>query len=497
MATIARMAINLGWGGKSVERGLSRVTSLFGKFGEALKGANDIKSTFEMVRGVGRMFSYAPEQILKAGGDLQTMQIKMGLLTGSFDKGAASLENLRSITRDLGVPLEDVVGSFQKLSTAGVSTGDAEKLLRTFSTVSPLLGQGGLEQLAGGISEMARSGVADAQTLQQMQASGIKVYEALAQRLSVVQGRYVSVQEAIAGVDAKTVEASTAVLAMQDAVKTPEVVEAAQRFANSFDGQLSRLKQSAYELMRDVGKGLIDGLDIPAFLASLRGVLDAIASIVRTIVSSFAQIAGPQGDANRLEENFKAARNYGFSIAEVITKSANDFYTQFQSIFLGLESAAKKVVITFEQGVQGLWDGETAALIEARDFLDEIARGQNEKDRIARENEITKFFNIARANAAAEEKKKVFDFSLPKWMGGAFEPVKIAQKAMPLSDGLQQRVEAGTASAVEAIMRNNNRGGTDKAQEQIDATKDVGLKIMQVVQAVSGIRMPAVGVIPK
>lgn len=498
MATIARMAINLGWGGKSVERGLGRVTSLFGKLGEALKGANDIKSTFEMMRGVANFATAAPRNLLELGGSLETMQIKMGLLVGGFDKGKESLENLRSVSRDLGVPLEEAVGAFQKLSVAGLPTGDAEKLVRTFSEVAPMLGQGGLEQIAAGIAEMSRTGIADATTLQNMQANGIKVYDALAARLSKVQGSFVSVDEAIAAVNSQSVQASTAVLAMQDAVKTPQVVEAAKQFANSFEGQLARLKQSGVELMRDIGKAFIDGLDIPAFLASLRGVIDAIASIVKTIVQSFSQLAGPNGDSSRLEANFRAARDYGFTIAEVITKSANDFYTQFQDVWMGLESAAKKVVITFEQGMQGLLDGETAALIENRNFIDEIARKQNEQDRRARENDITKFFEAARANAANTDQRKRFDFSLPKLLGGLFEPVQIKQKALSSSDPLQQRIDAGSAAAAEAIMRNNSRSGSqDKQQEQIEATKDVGQKVLQVVQAITGVRMPAVAVLPK
>lgn len=560
MATIAKMAINLGWNGQQAEDGLGRTASeldklqkkLAGmstldrqrfmdkwnrdqkvlgmtakqqlafeakekaeekakrkaerwaemspmeKIKESLKGMNDLKALIEMLRGITQMVTAVPRALLGLGGELETMQIKMGLLVGSGEKGRAMLEDLRAASRDLGVPLGEVAGSFQKIVTAGVNAGDAEKLVRTFATVSPLLGQGGLEQVASGIAEMARTGVADASTLQNMQANGIKVYEALAARLSKVQGAFVSVDDAIAAVNSQAVEASTAVLAMQDAVKTPEVLNAAQQFANSFEGQLARLKESATDLMRDIGKAFIDGLDIPAFLASLRGVLDAVASIVRLIAKSFAEIAGPNGDSSRLEANFRAARDYGFTIAEVITKSANDFYTQFQSIYLDLELAAKKVTITFDKGVSGLISGETADLIDTYTYLNDLQKKHNEEDRLAREKDIAGFFEKARSAAANSDQQKRFDFSLPKSLGGMFEPVQIKQKALASSDPLQQRIDSGSAAAAEAIMRNNTRNGSkDKQQEQIDATKDVGEKVLQVVQAITGVRMPAVAVLPK
>jgi hypothetical protein len=173
------------------------------KIKESLKGAQDIKATLEMVRGLFNLVTSAPRAALRGlggivelGAELETMQVKFGVLLGSFDRGAQSLEVLRQITRDMGVPLKDLVGAFSSLVGGGVGGGDAEKLIRTFSAIAPLLGQGGVGQLATGIGAMAKSGVAQADALNQMQGSGLRVYEALAERLTRVTGVLHGVREA-------------------------------------------------------------------------------------------------------------------------------------------------------------------------------------------------------------------------------------------------------------------------------------------------------------
>ncbi len=514
MATISKLAINLGWNGQQAEAGLSRTakktteagqaadgaSSAFGRLAQALKGANDVKSGFEMLRGVTQFFIGAPiaavGEMIKLGGELETMQVKMGLLAGSFDKGAESLENLRQITRDMGVPLNEVVSGFQQLTTAGVDTGSAEKLMRTFANVAPLLGEGGLGRLAGGISEMVKSGVAEASTLQQMQASGLKVYEALAQRLSNVTGQFHSVEDAIDAVNNKTVQASTAVLAMQDAVKTPEAIDAAQRLFNSFEGQLSRLQQGVIELFRDIGKGLIDGLDIPAFLASLRGVVEGISIIVKEISKGLLEALGPAGEADRLQSSFQKSRDFAFQIAEIIAKTANDFAAEFQKIIINLETMAKKVTIVFDQGVSGLISGETNALLETRQFLDQLGIKQAEQDRVARENQITAFFDNIKKGAGVADIRRANDLGLPK--GGApLAAVNIPQRQLAsAADFSVQRLQAGSTAAVEAMVRNQLGGGQDKQDQMVAELKEQTRQGAALVAAMAGIKMPAIAVLP-
>ena len=506
MATISKLAINLGWNGQQAEDGLSRTAkktseagkkadeagSAFGRLAQALKGANDVKSGFDMLRGVTQFFIGTPiaavGSMMKLGGELETMQIKMGLLAGSFDKGAESLENLRQITRDMGVPLDEVVGGFQQLTAAGVDTGSAEKLMRTFAEVSPLLGQGGLGQLAGGISQMAKSGIAEAATLQQMQSSGLKVYEALAVRLSNVTGQFHSVEDAINAVNNKTVQASTAVLAMQDAVKTPEAIEAAQRLFNSFDGQLTRLQQGVIELFRDIGKGLIDGLDIPAFLASLRGVIESIAIIVKELLSNLTAIMGPDGKGNQIEENFKNARDFAFQMAERLATSGNDLITNFDKMISHIKETFENIKAFFESPTD----------MEAQKNRQHFNRFVGNRERTdaeiagqSRALDIANFFAGVENNAKGLDKKRAMDFAAPKERGGAFDPIRIKQKEMAsTSDFTVQKLQAGSTAAVEAMVRNQLGGGKEPQQEILQEAKEQTRQGAEMLALLAGIKLP-------
>lgn len=512
MATISKLAINLGWNGQQAEAGLSRTAkktteagqaadgagSAFGRLAQALKGANDVKSGFEMLRGVTQFFIGAPiaavGEMIKLGGELETMQVKMGLLTGSFDKGAESLENLRQITRDMGVPLNEVVGGFQQLTTAGVDSGSAEKLMRTFANVAPLLGEGGLGRLAGGISEMVKSGVAEASTLQQMQASGLKVYEALAQRLSNVTGQFHSVEDAIDAVNNKTVQASTAVLAMQDAVKTPEAIDAAQRLFNSFEGQLSRLQQGVIELFRDIGKGLIDGLDIPAFLASLGGVIESISMIVKELLKNLTAIMGPDGKGQQIENNFKNARDFAFQMAERLAVSGNDLITNFDKMISHIKETFENIKAFFESPT------DLEAQKNRQHFNRFIGNRERTDAEIAGQERalaIANFFAGVQNNAQALDKNRAMDFAAPKERGGAFDPAKIPQKTLAASsDFTVQKLQAGSAAAVEAMIRNNMGGQKDKQDEMVDELKEQTKQGAAMVAALAGLRFPAIAVLP-
>ena len=516
MATISRLAINLGWNGKEAESGLARTAqktkqaatsadeagSAFGRLAKALKGANDVKSGFEMLRGVTQFFIGAPiaavAEMIKLGGELETMQTRMGLLAGGFDEGAKSLENLRQITRDMGVPLTELVSGFQQLTTAGVDTGSAEKLMRTFANVAPLLGQGGLNQLAGGISQMVKSGVAEASVLQQMQSNGLKVYEALAQRLSNVTGQFHSVEDAMQAVENRTVQASTAMLAMQDAVKTPEAIEAAKKLFESFEGQFSRLQQGVIELFRDIGKGLIDGLNLPAFLASLRGVVEAIGLIVKQIVEGFARIGG---DGNNLEANFKTARDMTLDLAEALVNGALDMVKT-------LKEGMAPIVKLFSPGA-----GSMAWAMSKRD-LGLMSRAEfnalNERataaaafgqDNTAGIREATKeFFDSIRNRANKNDvarggNAEAFNFKNPNL--DFMRNVNVPQKQLAATQDMTvQRLQAGSAAAVEAMIRNQMGGQTDKQDQMVAELKEQTRQGAALVAAMAGMKLPAIAVLP-
>jgi hypothetical protein len=250
------------------------------------------------------------------------------------------------------------------------------------------------------------------------------------------------------------------------------------------------LQQGVVELFRDIGKGLIDGLDIPAFLASLRGVIDAISSIVKEITKGLLEALGPAGEADRLQSSFQKSRDFAFEIAEIIAKTANNFASEFQKIIINLETMAKKVLIVFDQGVSGLISGETAALLETREFLDQIGVKQAEQDRVAREGQITAFFDNIKKGAAVADIRRANDLGLPKG-GQPLDAIKIPQRQLAsAADFSVQRLQAGSAAAVEAMVRNQLGGGKEPQQEILAEAKEQTRQGAEMLTLLAGIKLP-------
>ena len=475
---------------------------------EMLKGMNDLKATVEMIRGLMNLAFAIPKAafsgfsgLIKLGGELETAQIQMGALVGNFDAGAKSLENLRQITRDMGVPLQDLVGGFRELVTAGVNAGDAEKLLRTFSKISPLLGQGGMGQVTQGIAAMAQSGMAERSALDALQRGGIQVYEELAQKLSNITGQAYGVRDAMRAVEEGGVLASTAIQAAQQAANSPKALEAAQRISNSLEGQLARLREGFTEVLRDIGDGLLRGLDVQAFIASLRGVFEAIQLIVRNIVDMFLPVIDPEQRGQALENTFKNVRDIALEVAERFAKFASDLKLTFDTVFANLEAAMNKLMKRLEWGFAGIFAGdEIEQFYQSEDRLAKMkvkAAGELAKERT---KAIEEFFGDVRKKANELDANRVADraqlpanagpqlldvfkatdqftalrnLQLKAGQAGAqFNPGEIQSvlsgfMAKQADAGINQRIEAGTSAAVEAIIRNNQGDDAKNVQQQI------------------------------
>lgn len=556
MATIAKMAINLGWNGQQAEAGLDRVgkkteqttekikqsskeveksTSVFGRLAKVLKGANDVKSTFEMVRGVSMFATAIPQALLGLGSELETMQIKVGALVGGFDKGVASLNVMRQIARDMGVPLTDLVKGFSELVGAGVGAGDAETLLRTFANIAPLLGDGGLGQLSTSIAAMVKTGVAQADALNQMQNGGLPVYQALADKLTRITGEFHSIKDAQAAVERGAVLASTAIGAMQEAARSPQALEAAQRIANSIEGQLARLQQNFIELFRDLGTMLIRGLDLDSLLASIRGVASGLGEIASTFLNSFATVAGPNGHADRLEKSFKSGRDLAFDLAEGLI----DGVTKVAELFGGIEATMMRISAhtrwwkdAYKATKQSEMEVADALFKHSMDQAQKVADAAGIKEAGDRAKALIR---AARAGAGWNDMQRQGDmkaggapvqvvvpmqqpamldsfsalrdlqtkmaqgmrFGGTGQVSGAFASILQAGQSDP-NAWMAGRLEAGTTAAMDAIMQHQYGNEAKSLQQQIadgiKATEDLNKKQVQneeeMIKILKTLRLP-------
>ncbi len=497
--------------------------SFTGRIKESLKGMQDVKATLEMIRGISLLALAGPKMLVNAlshmvelGAKLQTTQIRMGVLAGSFDQGAASLERLRQTSRDFGGPLDELVAGFTALKNNGINNDDSTALLRTFSSIGGVLGEGGVGALAASVGTMARSGVADLGGLKRMADSGLNVFEELGKRIGS------TAKDAEEMVSRGAVNAVTAVHAMQAAANSPEANAAKKLFEASLDGQLSRLKVSLTELMADIGLDLITNLNLAGIVNVLRGALEGVQLIVKSISDILKGLSKPGAS---LEDNFKSARDFTITIAEVFSRIGIDFAKVVNSVAKIVNGVVDMKAALEQAGNEQKFSDNQITRKQFNQNLNTIMSRQRDNTvsiiNIADMQEgVDTFFKKVKDSAAALDAQRALDKLAPAPLGApvgglagaggqknpmpepvvrdAFSALRDLQllggnatnqvrtdalaaiEAMRgkfnqgASDNFAARVDANTAAAQEAILRNRGGGeanAVDQLRELIELTK--------------------------
>jgi hypothetical protein len=296
--------------------------SLFQKAASMTAGATDIASFAGMAVGAGNaVLSFA-----KLGGALETMRIKAAYMAGSFKLGVAAIEELREASMVSGVALADNVKGMNNLATAGLTMQASTETVKSLQNAAELLGEGGMATLTSTIAGMYKAGVAGEAEFNSLQASGLKVWESLAEGMTKATGKAHSVEDAIAAVRDGTVSAAKGIAAIGAAGASDALREANARFAGSFDGQFKRLVETATETFRDISKIMLDAINIPSLMAGIRGVFVGVKDIIMEIGKLFGDMVDPKDKAKGIESSFRAARDITIDLAQSLVEAGVRIY---------------------------------------------------------------------------------------------------------------------------------------------------------------------------
>ena len=496
--------------------------SFTGRIKESLKGMQDVKATLEMIRGISLLALAGPKMLVSSlthmvelGAKLQTTQIRMGMLAGSFDAGAASLEKLRQTSRDFGGPLDELVAGFTALRNNGISNEDSTALLRTFSSIGGILGEGGVGALAASVGTMAKSGIADLAGLRRMADSGLNVFEELGKRLGVTG------KEAESMVERGAVNATTAIHAMQAAANSPQAKEAASQFSASFQGQIAQLSNTVNEFMADIGKAFIEKIDIASIAGGIKGAFQGVSDVVMGIIDMFGSI-----DLGGPEDSFISMRTIVIDLAESLLIGLANAIDDMG----GIETIANKIIAKatwwadFYKAESFAQVGEAndrfQYLSQTADFhvKDGVFQQKTANDIVDATAKIKDMFGKMRAENMVKDFEKMFDLAddieemvgppapgkaqqmpdiAPPQIADAFTALRDLQaigggitakgRADALAaieamrgrfgvrtDNFAASAQANTAAAQEAILRNRGGGeanAVDQLRELIEMTK--------------------------
>ena len=211
--------------------------------------------------------------------------------------GEANAERLGGVMGEIanqGRIAQDVVG---KLATGflglGVSGKDAATMIESFGRTSLVAGSGATDvfnKLGEVAQNMVRTGVASKDDFEMLKSMGLPVYEALADRLSIVKGRFIGVQEAMQMLASGGVGTATALNALAGMKNNPEVIKQAETQAGTLKGIYARLAGEVEGFFTEFGAKIVEALDLKGFSNGLVGFVQNFRDNFESLVPAIKNI---------------------------------------------------------------------------------------------------------------------------------------------------------------------------------------------------------------
>ena len=366
MASIAKLSVQMAWQGSEVTKGAADASKSLKTVGDTadkskksleaiakvkpinisemlgLKSLNDVKGLLDMAKGVFTFFVGMPLQagvsILKMGGALETMTIRAQHMAQSVEDGTKVIKDLRDISSNTGVPLEDLAKAFEQFTAAGMSTAGAATILAQTGNAIEILGGGaaGANAVASAITEIRGAAIATDGPLRTLQKGGLRVFEALAKELESVTGNAYSVEDALAAVKDGAVSSATAVRAVFAASNTKEAADTAGKIANSFEGMLRQVTAGFNDLLTEIGKQMLAIIQPEKAFAALKGAFQGVKEVVQEIAAAFLPVVDPKDKASGLVSIFESSKQIAKDVANKLIEGVSSLKTMFDEVVAGI-----------------------------------------------------------------------------------------------------------------------------------------------------------------
>jgi hypothetical protein len=211
--------------------------------------------------------------------------------------GEANAERLGGVMgeiADQGRIAQDVVG---KLATGflglGVSGKDAATMIESFGRTSLVAGSGATDvfnKLGEVAQNMVRTGVASKEDFAALASMGLPVYEALAQRLNMVNNTALSANDAMNLLASGGVGTATALNALAGMKDNPEVIKQAEAQAGTLKGIYARLAGEVEGFFTEFGARIVEALDLKGFSNGLVGFVQNFRDNFESLVPAIKNI---------------------------------------------------------------------------------------------------------------------------------------------------------------------------------------------------------------
>lgn len=213
---------------------------------------------------VAPMISLGREMVMLGDKQHQT-ETAFRVLVGSAEEAHTLLTKLRDFAAATPFEFPDLVRASEKMLALGVSSKDVLPMLQLVGDAASALGSGsvGMDRIILALGQMQAKGTVQAGEMKQLAEAGIRAWDALAKHLNV------TVAEAMEMVTKKQVSSQEGLAAIQ--------AEMAARFTGMMDeqsktieGRMSNLRDTLGFLMADLGREIIDALNLSEVLGSVQ-----------------------------------------------------------------------------------------------------------------------------------------------------------------------------------------------------------------------------------
>lgn len=350
MATLGRLVMGLFLDSNQAEKGLDRarkkflgLTKTMANFAKVATGVYLAQTAFGAAQWVSNQFA----GVIESGAKLETTAAQFAYLNNSWEKGLNALNNLRDTSKDTGTALGSLTDAYSSLVNAGVDSQSSLETIQGLTKAAVLFGgdgSAGIGKMVGAIVEFQETALATPGSLKVLQQGGLRVYQSLAAQLTRVTGRAHDAHDAMVALRNGAVLSGTAIDAIQSAAKSPQVEEAAKRFATTFEGQKHRMVATLNDVWSLVGKGLIDKIGLTRITSWLNGFLRQGGNILEEILKKAGVFEDNLKNQNGIEKAFEAGKQAALFTARILGNAAITMADTLDQAGINLQNATDAIL---------------------------------------------------------------------------------------------------------------------------------------------------------
>ena len=230
--------------------------------------------------GAGTVRSFG-ESAVHAAADFETLELTIGNTLGGIEKAKALLADVKDFAGASPLAFGDAAGQAKALLAVGVAAEQVVPTLRTLGDVSAGASNGNLAETMGRVSKAYRdvvtSGRLAGEEINQFTEANVPIIDALAKAMGKPEAAIKKL-------------ASQGEIGVADVVKALKSLNAGigEQYAESTAGAFDKLGDAYDDLKRQVGKALVEELDLKgaasdldSFTGRIKGTIDQLRPAIR------------------------------------------------------------------------------------------------------------------------------------------------------------------------------------------------------------------------